>query len=210
MNGLFITFEGIDGCGKSTQVCEAQKILLSRNVPHCVTREPGGTVISEKIRDILLSPQNSAMCDQCEMLLYFAARAQHVHETIKPALAAGTIVLCDRFMEATFAYQGFGRGVSMKLLTDMNMYVTGGLVPSLTFVFDVDVDTAISRMAKTNKQLDRMESGGRAFYEKVREGYLSLAKQFPDRIVLISGTDPIAAISAAVVAKIEERITATR
>jgi dTMP kinase len=206
MNGLFVTFEGIDGCGKSTQVREAQAALGRRNVPCMVTREPGGTPISEKIRDVLLSPDNGAMCNACEVLLYLAARAQHVCETIKPALSRGTVVLCDRFMEATYAYQGFGRGFPLDLLQTMNGFSTGGLSPSLTLVFDIDVETAFKRLEQTNKQPDRLEGSGRDFFEKVRNGYLELASRYPERIVVLKGTLPVPELSLAVVDAICTRL----
>jgi dTMP kinase len=193
--GLFVTFEGIDGCGKSTQVAEAHRRLAEKGVPCLVTREPGGTAIAERIRGILLSPDNGEMCDPCEVLLYLAARAQHCHEKIAPALKRGEVVLCDRFQEATFAYQGFGRGFDAGLLSQMNGFATAGLAPSLTFVFDVDVDTSVSRLKKTGKPQDRLESSGREFYEKVRNGYLSLATQNPDRIIVLPGTAPVQELS---------------
>jgi dTMP kinase len=202
MNGLFVTFEGIDGCGKSTQVEEARKRLAEKEIPCCVTREPGGTAISEKVRGILLSPDNKEMCDPCEVLLYLAARAQHCHEKIAPALARGEVVLCDRFQEATFAYQGFGRGFDVGLLATMNDFATAGLAPSLTFVFDIDVDTSISRLKKTGKPQDRLEASGREFYEKVRKGYLDLAVRYPDRIVVLPGIAPVEQLAKTVIDKI--------
>jgi dTMP kinase len=187
-------------------VREAQAALERRNVPCMVTREPGGTLISEKIREVLLSPENGAMCNACEVLLYLAARAQHVSETIKPALSRGTVVLCDRFMEATYAYQGFGRGFPLDLLQTMNGFSTGGLSPSLTLVFDIDVETAFERLEKTNKQPDRLEGSGRDFFEKVRNGYLELASRYPERIVVLKGTLPVPELSLAVVDAICSRL----
>jgi dTMP kinase len=137
--GAFITFEGIDGCGKSTQLELAAERLRKESFPILVTREPGGTAIAEKIREILISPQNSEMVNECELLMYLAARAQHVREKIIPALKQGFIVLCDRFQEATFAYQGFGRNISLDFLKK-SIVCYRGLMPDFTFIFDISVD----------------------------------------------------------------------
>jgi dTMP kinase len=205
MNGLFVTFEGIDGCGKSTQVDAARHGLEKKGIACMVTREPGGAPISEKVRAILLSPDNGEMCDACEVLLYLAARAQHVHEKIAPALAKGVVVLCDRFMDATFAYQSFGRGIPLELLFTMNDFATGGVAPSLSFVFDVDVETAFGRLRQAKKMPDRLERSGREFYGKVRKGYLALASLYPQRIVVLSGTEPVEELSRAVLESIMQR-----
>jgi dTMP kinase len=204
--GLFITFEGIDGCGKSTQVMQAHRMLAGRNIPCTVTREPGGTPVAERIRDILLSPDHGAVSDACEVLLYFAARAQHVRETISPDLDKGNVVLCDRFMEATFAYQGYGRGIPLKTLTGMNDFATGGVTPSLTFVFDIDVATAFSRLATTGKRPDRLEGSGREFYEKVRKGYLALAAADKKRIIVLDGKKSVEELSKIVCERILQRL----
>jgi dTMP kinase len=200
--GLFVTFEGIDGCGKSTQVEEARKGLERKGITCLVTREPGGTEISESIRKILLSPDNKEMCDPCEVLLYLAARAQHCCEKIAPALKRGEVVLCDRFQVATFAYQGYGRGFPLDTLERINEFATDGVTPSLSFVFDIDVDTSIARLKKSNKLPDRLESSSRDFYEKVRKGYLELASHAVDRIIVLSGTDPVEKLAKIVMEKI--------
>ena len=202
MNGLFVTFEGIDGCGKSTQVAEARRRIEQKGITCLVTREPGGTAIAEKVRSILLSPDNREMCDPCEVLLYCAARAQHCHEKIAPAMQRGEVVLCDRFMEATFAYQGYGRGFSLETLSRINEFATAGIVPSLTFVFDIDVATSVARLEKAGKRPDRLEGSGREFYEKVRRGYLSLAAQSPDRIIVLPGTDGVDRLAQTVAERI--------
>lgn len=202
--GLFITFEGIDGCGKSTQLSRAAKTLMDQGFSVVVSREPGGTSIAEKIREILISPQNSEMVNECEILLYCAARAQHVRETIIPAIEQGKIVLCDRFQEATFAYQGFGRDIPMSMLTMINNYATGGLNPDRTFVFDLSVDSSINRMTKINKVKDRLEQNGKDFFERIRQGYLSLAANSPDRIIVIDGENEIEKVSENVMAHIKE------
>jgi dTMP kinase len=206
MRGLFVTFEGIDGCGKSTQVAEARRQLEQKGVPVLVTREPGGAPISEAIRRILLSPDNGEMCDPCEVLLYLASRAQHCSEKIAPSLARGKVVLCDRFQDATLAYQGFGRGFPLDVLGRMNEFATAGVAPALTFVFDIDVETSIARLKKAGKPADRLEASGRDFYEKVREGYLTLASSHPDRIVVLPGTAPVDDLARSVMEKIMSRL----
>jgi dTMP kinase len=202
MNGLFVTFEGIDGCGKSTQVDRARAALQAQGIACCVTREPGGTPIGERIRSLLLSIDNREMCNACEVLLYLAARAQHVAETIVPALAKGEVVLCDRFMDATLAYQGYGRGIGLELLMSMNSFATGGIVPGLTFVFDIDTDTAMRRLKKAGKPPDRLEGNAREFHEAVRKGYLALTAHYPDRMRVVKGDSPADDLSRTVVADI--------
>jgi len=185
--GLFITFEGIDGCGKSTQLALTAKILEENGHSVIVTREPGGTEIGEKIREILISPKNSEMVNECEILLYCAARAQHVREKIIPAINEGKIVLCDRFQEATFAYQGFGRSIPMNVLASINKYATGGINPDLTLIFNITVENSLIRMAKMNKAKDRIEQNGKDFFELIRYGYIELAEQSPESIKIING-----------------------
>jgi dTMP kinase len=202
--GFFITFEGIDGCGKSTQLAITSKILSEQGYSVVVSREPGGTVIAEKIREILISPEHAEMVNECEILLYCAARAQHVREKIIPAIEAGKIVLCDRFQEATFAYQGFGRAISMEILTTINAYATGGLNPDMTFVFDLSVDSSIGRMRKINKIKDRLEQNGKDFFERIRQGYLSMVKNSPKRIKIIDGEQDVGKVSDNVMVYIKE------
>jgi dTMP kinase len=202
--GVFVTFEGIDGCGKTTQLKLAHEFLTNKNVPCAVTREPGGTAIGEKIRAIILSPEHGEMIDRCELLLYMASRAQHAAETILPAMQRGAVVLCDRFADATFAYQGHGRGISLDILEKMNSYAVGSLKPSLTFVFDISVATSRARLANAGKTADRLEGSGAEFYEKVRSGYLALAGRYRDRIIVLSGDRPLEELSAIVGDKILE------
>lgn len=185
--GLFVTFEGVDGCGKTTQVARAAALMSRRGVEHVVTREPGGSEVGERLRELLISPEYREMGTRCEVLLYLAARAQHVDEVIRPALAGSKVVLCDRFQEATLAYQGFGRGVDRELLRRLNSYATGGLEPDHTFVFDVDVDEAHRRRLAMGKVSDRMESSSRDFHERVRRGYLDLAARSAERMTVLDG-----------------------
>ncbi len=202
--GTFITFEGIDGCGKSTQLKMAAQKLTQESLPVLVTREPGGTAIAEKIREILISPQNSEMVNECELLLYLAARAQHVREKIIPALEQGFIVLCDRFQEATFAYQGYGRNISMDFLKKVNSFATGGLTPDCTFIFDISVDLSNARMQKMNKIKDRLELSDRAFYERISAAYRDLAKAEPERVLLLDGSKSPEQISESVYGRIRD------
>jgi dTMP kinase len=169
-----------------------------------VTREPGGTAIAEKVRSILLAPEHREMLDRCEVLLYLACRAQHVGERIAPALAGGAIVLCDRFALATYAYQGFGRGIDLPNLVALNDFATGGVVPDRTFIFDISVDTASARLRESGKAPDRLEGNGRAFHERVRQGYLTLAARDPGRVVVIDGEREAGRIGEEVWARVRE------
>ena len=198
MQGLFFTFEGIDGCGKSTQIGRAHSYLLQKGLNCILTREPGGTSIGEKIRELLLSCEYGEMSNGAELLLYLAARAQHINEKILPALEKGQIVLCDRFQEATFAYQGFGRGYDLEMLECINGFATSQLNPTHTFVFDISVESAFKRMKKMKKPADRLEQSSRDFYEKIRQGYTVLAKKHAERISFINGEQSIDEIAAAV------------
>ncbi|MBD3346949.1 MAG: dTMP kinase [Chitinivibrionales bacterium] len=204
--GLFITFEGIDGCGKSTQVGEAAKRLEKDSIPCLVTREPGGTPIGEKIREIILSNDNVEMGAECELLLYLASRAQHVFEKILPAVESGKIVLCDRFQDATFAYQGYGRGLSISQLQQLNEFSTRNRAPDLTFIFDCTVDEAAERLKKSNKAPDRLEGNSRDFHERIRNGYLALAEQNPKRCIIFSGDESVETLSWKVYERIQQLI----
>jgi len=205
--GLFITFEGIDGCGKSTQLSIAAERLRGEGFPILVTREPGGTPIAEKIREILISPENSEMVNECELLLYLAARAQHVREKIIPALNEGKIVLCDRFQEATFAYQGFGRNFPLEYLKGLNNFATGSLFPDCTFIFDISESVSRNRLEAMNKGKDRLEQNGLDFYRKIRNGYHQLASEEPKRIILLNGEKSVSEVSELVYSQIREMVS---
>lgn len=185
---IFITFEGIDGCGKSTQIELLKKNLDEHGYQVVLTREPGGTVISEKIRELILSVENTGMSTKCELLLYLAARAQHVDQKIIPELLKNKIVLSDRFEEATYAYQGFGRGVSLDILMSINMYATSRVSPDLTFILDIPIEESELRWKKSGKVRDRLELNNKNFFKRVRKGYQDRAAMNPDRIVLLDGT----------------------
>lgn len=202
MRGLFIAFEGIDGCGKSTQLARAAARLAGEGHTVVSTREPGGTAIAEKIREILIAPENGEMRNECELLLYLAARAQHVREKIAPALEKGAIVLCDRFQLATFAYQGFGRSMPLPLLTTINNFATGGLVPDITFVFTLSVEASFRRLKEMKKRPDRLELTGADFFSRISQGYRALAQQDPLRTVIVNGDQPVDTIAKTVGEKI--------
>ncbi|HHZ19673.1 MAG TPA: dTMP kinase [Firmicutes bacterium] len=182
MAGIFITFEGIDGCGKSTQVRLFTDWLVKQGKPVLVTREPGGTPLAERIRRVLLEPVEEEVYPLTEILLYAASRAQHVAGQIGPALAAGKIVICERFVDSTFAYQGYGLGYDLALIKELNHVATGGLVPDWTLLMDLPPELAAARLHGRAGGEDRIEARGLAFQGRVRDGYLRLAADHPKRI----------------------------
>jgi len=184
---LFITFEGIDGCGKSTQILRTYQFLQANGLKVKMFREPGSTEISEKIRNILLD-KKSDMSDVTELLLYEAARSEITVKEIQPALKLGYIVLCDRYFDSTTAYQGYGRKLDIRMVKSLHKVATSGLVPDLTFVFDVGLDTAFSRRGK-NK--DRLESQSKAFFQRVRAGFLEIARKERRRGKRIDASQPV-------------------
>jgi len=184
---LFVTFEGIDGCGKSTQALLTFQYLHSHNYKVKLLREPGSTVVAEKIRDILLN-RRLKMTDVTELLLYEAARAEITAREIAPALANGTIVLCDRFYDSTTAYQGFGRKLDIRMVKGLHRVAVGKITPDLTFVFDLDLKTASTRLGKKR---DRLESQSRAFFNRVRLGFLDIARRERRRVKLIDASAPV-------------------
>jgi len=182
VKGKFITFEGSEGSGKSTQIELAQQYLESKGKDVLFLREPGGVEISERIRDILLDTNTTEMSDECETLLYMAARAQLVKEVIIPALNDGKIILCDRFLDSTVAYQGYGNGVDIQVIKNIGKIVTQGCEPDLTFLFDLDVKEGIARI---NRPKDRIEQRSIDYHNRVRKGYLEIANNEPERVKLI-------------------------
>jgi dTMP kinase len=205
-HGLFVTFEGIDACGKSTQLRLVAEALKAQGRAVEVTREPGGTAIAESIRAVVMDVAHGEMSPECEVLLYLAARAQHVAQRIAPALQTGAVVLCDRFADATFAYQGYGRGLDLEQLRRLNTFATGGRMPDLTLLFDITVELSRARLAQQQRGLDRMESGSLEFFGKVRQGYLSLAAQEPGRFVVIDGSLPLDTVAVRVQSVIAARL----
>ncbi|MCH3943878.1 MAG: dTMP kinase [Atopobiaceae bacterium] len=184
--GVFVTLEGIDGCGKSTQVARLVSVLESSGREVVALREPGGTNISEKIRALLLDPANGEMSAQCELMLYEAARAQLVREVIEPALERGAVVVCDRFYDSTTAYQCVARGLDARLVGIANSLGSCGVAPDVTLLFDIDPEVAFARA--TAGGADRLEGEGLAFQRAVRAGYLGLASAEPSRVRLVDAT----------------------
>ena len=206
MSGRFITFEGIEGCGKTTQIARIEQYFRGRGKEVVLTREPGGTPIAEKIRDLLLDPANEAMAPTAELLLYAAARAQHLEERILPALHRGAVVLCDRFADSTTAYPGGGRGVSRTMVGNLHEIATHGCWPDLTFVLDLPVAVGAERRA--GSALDRIEREAAEFHERVRNAFLDIAREEPHRVVVVDAAQPVEAVTAAMVRVIEQRATA--
>lgn len=182
--GLFITFEGADGCGKTTQLNKLSEYLTNKGYSVLVTREPGAKGLGEQLREILLN-YDGVVSDRCESFLFLADRAQHVDTIVKPALANGKIVLCDRHTDSTVAYQGYGRGLDISQINMLNNIATSGLKPDLTFVLDVDVKTSMQRVGK---EKDRMENAGEDFFNRVRNGYIQIAQNEPQRVKIIDAT----------------------
>lgn len=193
MRGIFITFEGIEGSGKTTQIALLADYLVARGRSVRLTREPGGTPIGDQVRKILLDPANTALDPRAELLLYAAGRAQHLAEFIRPSLAGGTIVLCDRFSDATKAYQGYGRGLDLELIGDLDRIVTGGMRPDLTILLDIEASEGLARARGRNSRHGlgaeaRFENELLPFHERVRKGYLDLAKQEPGRFRIVDAS----------------------
>lgn len=197
---LFITFEGADGCGKTTQIELLDKYLQEKGFKTLVTREPGAKGLGEKLREILLN-YDGEVSPNCESFLFLADRAQHVDCVIKPALKKGIIVLCDRHTDSTVAYQGYGRQLDIEQIKNLNKIAVNGLKPDLTIVFDIDIETSMQRVGKTK---DRMESAGTEFFNRVRNGYLAIAKEEPNRVKVINSADSIENIHKQVVGLIEQ------
>ncbi|MFH2011832.1 MAG: dTMP kinase [Pseudomonadota bacterium] len=194
---MFITFEGIEGCGKTTQINLIGSLLDAKGIPYIITREPGGTQIGEGIRRILLSSKNNDMSFITELFLYLASRAQHIKEVIEPALVSNKTVLCDRFSDATVAYQVYARGIDLKLVKELNRIATSGVNPDITVLIDCPVEVGLARAMKrihseiSQKGQDRFEREEKNFHKKVREGYLKVAEENSERIIVVDGTKDI-------------------
>ncbi|WAJ36357.1 dTMP kinase [Pseudomonas sp. GOM7] len=195
MTGLFITLEGPEGAGKSTNRDYLAERLRERGVEVLLTREPGGTPLAERIRELLLAPSDEPMAVDTELLLVFAARAQHLQQVIRPALARGSVVLCDRFTDATYAYQGGGRGLPIERIAQLEAFVQGELRPDLTLIFDLPVEVGLARAAARGR-LDRFEQEGRGFFEAVRQAYLQRAAQAPQRYRVLDAGQSLAQVQA--------------
>lgn len=210
MRARFVTFEGIEGSGKSTVARAVLDRLRLAGIDAIITREPGGNPVSEAIRGLLLDPANRAISPRTELLLYLAARAQIVDEVIRPALDAGSWVLCDRFMDASVAYQGWARGIGEERVGELNEFAVGGAVPDATYLLDLSVEEGFRRGPERREEAgerppDRLELEDRAFHERVREGYLGIARREPDRFVVVDASRPLGEVVEAVLGNLRER-----
>lgn len=194
--GLFITLEGGEGSGKTTMLQLLSSMLLEQGVPSMTTREPGGIVIAEKIREVILAPEHTAMDGRTEALLYAAARRQHLTEKVEPALEEGIIVLCDRFIDSSLAYQGHARGLGIEEVLAINSFATNGRFPDLTFYMDIEPEEGLARIASgEGREVNRLDMESLEFHHKVREGYRIAAKMYPQRIITIDASRTLEEVS---------------
>ena len=204
MRGKFITFEGCDGCGKSTQLKMLSEYLTENSVAHVFTREPGGGKISEAIREILLNGKNTEMTDECEALLYAAARMQHLADRVEPALAQGKLVVCDRYLDSSLAYQAYARGLGVDFIGRINAKALEKYPPDVTMFIDLTPEDAFKRKHGADEN-DRLEQAGMAFHKRVYDGYKTLEKAYPERIVAVDGKQTPQEIFAQVLRILKER-----
>lgn len=206
--GIFITFEGVEGAGKTTQIEILKNRLSDEKIEFLLTREPGGTPIGEKIRGILLDTENSEMNYMTELLLYCASRAQHLNQKIVTAKNDGKIVICDRFSDSTLAYQGYARGIDKSLIEKLGEIVEGGNRPDLTFILDIDPEITLERAKKksSDKKGDRIEQESMEFHQRVRAGFLEIAEKNPNRVILIDGRKSIEDIADKIFTEISKKI----
>ena len=183
---MFITFEGPDGSGKTTQLNKLIPVLEAKGLDIVRTREPGGTDIGDQIRSVIMNMKNKSMHPRAEILLFCASRAQLVEELIRPSLAAGKIILCDRYADSTMAYQGYGHGLDRTMLTHLLDFATGGLKPDLTLLFDISAEAGLRRRISNHEEWNRMDDYALQFHERVRSGYLTMAAAEPERFVVIN------------------------
>ena len=202
--GKFITFEGCDGCGKSTQLALLNDYLTKNNVPHIFTREPGGGKISEAIREILLNGKNSEMTDECEALLYSAARVQHLNDRVEPALKEGKLVICDRYVDSSIAYQAYGRNLGVEFITKINAYAIKEYSPDVTIFIDLSPEDAFKRKHGADEN-DRLEQAGMQFHKRVYEGYCALANAEPQRVIKVDGKQTPSEIAQNVIRILKEK-----
>ena len=203
--GKFISIEGVEGAGKSTNIEAIKQYLVGKEIDFVVTREPGGTVLAEKIRRLLLHVSDDAPAELTELLLIFAARAQHIEKVIQPALENGRSVVCDRFTDATYAYQGGGRGLKTSVIAELESMVQGELRPDLTIILDLDPEAGLLR-AKERGELDRFETEKDEFFEKVRSAYLDIAISNPDRCFVINAGQSIEQVRADIINLLDKRL----
>ncbi len=202
--GKFITFEGCDGCGKSTQLKLLSAYLTEKGIPHIFTREPGGGKISEAIREILLSGKNSEMTDECEALLYAASRVQHLSDRVEPALREGKLVICDRYVDSSLAYQAHARGLGVDFISKINAFALEKYLPDVTVFIDLTPEAAFLRKKGADAD-DRLEQAGMAFHKRVYEGYKAIAAKEPERVVCIDGNQTPAEIFSCVLQTLKDK-----
>ena len=202
--GKFITFEGCDGCGKSTQLKMMSEYLTKENIAHIFTREPGGGKISESIREILLSGKNSEMTNECEALLYAAARVQHLNDRVEPALAKGELVICDRYVDSSLAYQACARGLGVDFISKINAFALENYLPDVTVFIDLSPEDAFKRKKGADAD-DRLEQAGMEFHKRVYAGYKKLAEENPDRFVCIDGNQTPQEIFEQIVSALKDK-----
>lgn len=203
MSGQFITLEGTEGAGKSTNLLFIQEWLNTQGIEHIVTREPGGTEIGEAVREILLNKDYTAMHAETELLLMFAARAQHLKEKILPAIEAGKWVISDRFTDATYAYQGAARGMAFERIAEIEHWVQQGFFPHTTFIFDLPIEVGMARVASRGGETDRFEQEKHDFFEKVRSAYLKRAEMAPERYTVLDASQPLETVQANIVKRLQ-------
>lgn len=201
--GCLIVCDGNNGAGKSSVIRAIEEHLISLNHQVVVTREPGGTRVGEKIRGVVLDPETPELCDTTELLLFAAARAQHLKEKIIPAIEAGMIVICDRFTPATIAFQHYGRGIPLSLVQSINSFALEGFAPDLNIILDVDPDVGMRRVASRGEGLDRMEMQQREFLMRARDGFLRQAEQSPETFVVVDASQPFEVVSSEVLAVVD-------
>ena len=204
MKGTFITFEGCEGVGKSRQIKMLEDYVVKHNIEYYLTREPGGTTVSEQIRSVILDGKNVSMTDECEALLYAAARVQLLKENVKPRLDAGCLVLCDRYIDSSFAYQSFGRGLSREFVEKINDYAIKNFMPNYTVFLNLPPEQAFLRKGGVDKT-DRLELSGIDFHKKVYGGYVTLAKENPDRFIVIDASGERDQTHAKIISALKEK-----
>ena len=187
MNAKFITIEGCEGSGKTSIIKQICSYFEEEGIKYLSTREPGGSLISEQIRNVILNVENTKMDYMTEALLYAASRRQHLEEIVKPALREGKIVICDRYLDSSLAYQGYARGIGIEEVYNINMYATSGFLPDLTIYIDIPVEVGLSRIKDNNRDVNRLDLEKVSFHNKVREGYLKIAAMYPERIKVVDG-----------------------
>jgi dTMP kinase len=203
---MFITLEGPEGSGKTSQIPALKAFICARGYDVVVTREPGGTSVGDQIRDVLMNLKNVSIVPRTEILLFQAARAQHVEEIIRPALAKGKVVICDRFGDSTLAYQGYGHVTDLDQLRYLVNYATGGLTPNLTLLLDISIGEGFQRKVENDSEWNRLDAYAKAFHRRVRQGYLTLVQEEPERWEIIDASQSVSEVQAAMQQAVGERL----